>query len=123
MNKRDARKYGKLLEAERARLRAGIRRLEEETLFQPASENTSDLSSLAEVGTDNFERETAFNIACNESEMLQEISDALERIEQGTYGICESCECAIPKQRLDVFPSARYCVECKSKLEKEGFLQ
>jgi RNA polymerase-binding transcription factor len=123
MNKRDARKYGKLLEAERARLSAGIRKLEEETLYQPTSENTSDLSSLAEVGTDNFERETALNIACNESEMLQEIADALERIEQGTYGTCEGCECDIPRQRLQVFPSARHCVGCKSRLEKEGFLR
>jgi len=123
MNKRDAKKFGKLLEAERTRLSEGIRKLEEETLYQPASENTSDLSSLAEVGTDNFERETALNIACNESEMLQEIADALERIEKGTYGTCEGCECAIPKPRLEVFPSARYCVECKSKLEKEGYLQ
>jgi DnaK suppressor protein len=122
MNKREAKKFEKLLVAERERLSKGIQRLEEDTLYQPASENISDLTSLAEVGTDNFERETALNIASGEAAWLREVADALRRIKDGKYGVCEGCGEEIPKKRLEVFPSARYCIGCKSKLERDGTL-
>ncbi|NIA12513.1 MAG: TraR/DksA family transcriptional regulator [Nitrospiraceae bacterium] len=122
MNKRDAKKFGKLLLAERDKLSNGIRRIEESALGESVREATGDLYSYAETGTDNFERETALNIATGESERLSEVAEALKRIENGTYGTCEECECPIPRQRLEVFPAARYCIECKSRLEKEGVL-
>ena len=49
---------------------------------------------------------------------LMEIDEALERIEEGTYGICEECGEPISIKRLEVKPTAIYCVECKSRLEK-----
>ena len=122
MNKREAKKFEKLLVAERERLSRGIQRLEEDALYQPVNENSTDLTSLAEVGTDNFERETALNIASGEAAWLREVTDALRRIKDGKYGVCEGCGAEIPKKRLEVFPSARYCIECKSKLEREGTL-
>lgn len=122
MNKRDAKKFEKLLLEERNRLVSGIQRLEEETLYQPASDQTADVSSYAEVGTDNFERETALSIASGESDMLQAVSEALRRIKEGKYGDCEGCGNEIPRKRLEVFPSARYCIECQSKIEKSGTL-
>ena len=120
MNKRDMKKFEKLLFAERDKLSVGIRKFEEDTLYQPASDNTADFSSYAEVGTDNFERQTALNIASGESALLQDVNDALQRIKDGNYGKCEGCEVDIPRKRLEAFPSARYCVECKSKLERDG---
>jgi len=122
MNKREAKKFEKTLLAERDRLLDGIRRIEESTRDEAARDATADLSAFAEVGTDNFERETALNIATEESQWLNEITDALARIEKGIFGICEGCSREIPKKRLEVFPSARYCVECKSKLERDGAL-
>lgn len=122
MNKRDAMKYEKLLLAERERLSNGIRNIEESALHESVRETTGDLYSYAETGTDNFERETALNIATNESARLRDVEDALKRIDEGNYGICEGCECQIPKKRLEVFPAARYCIECKSKIEKNGSL-
>lgn len=122
MNKRDAKKFEKLLLAERGKLSNGIRKIEESALGESVREATGDLYSYAETGTDNFERETALNIATGESERLSAVADALKRIDDGTYGNCEDCECAIPKKRLEVFPAARYCIECKSRLEKEGVL-
>ena len=120
MNKREMKKFEDLLLADLGRLSSGIRRLEEDTLYQPASDNTADLTSYAEVGTDNFDRETALNIASGEAERLREVSDALKRIRQGTFGICEGCENEISRKRLEVFPAARYCIECQSKVEKSG---
>ncbi len=122
MNKRDAKKFEKLLVEERDRLVKGVRQLEEDTLYQPATDNVSDISSYAEVGTDSFERETALSIAGTESRQLSEVADALQRIDDGSYGACEGCEKNIPKKRLEVFPAARYCIECQSKLERDGTL-
>ena len=122
MNKRDAKKFKKLLTEERDRLVKGVRQLEEDTLYQPATDNVSDVSSYAEVGTDSFERETALSIAGTESRQLSEVADALQRVENGTYGTCEGCEKDIPKKRLEAFPAARYCIECQSKLERDGTL-
>lgn len=122
MNKKEAKKYEKLLEAERNRLSHGLRKLEEETLYDSTPEHTGDLTSYAEVGTDNFERETALNIASNESYRLREVDEAMARVQNGSYGICEGCEKEIPRKRLEVYPAARYCVECQSKLERDGTL-
>jgi len=122
MNKRDASKYEKLLLTELRNLSEGIKKIEESALYESVRETTGDLYSYAETGTDNFERETALNIATGESERLREVVDALKRIESDQYGVCEGCEKAIPKKRLDVFPAARFCVECKAKLEKDGTL-
>ena len=122
MNKKDAKKFEKMLMGELDRLSEGIRKIEESALHESVRETTGDLYSYAETGTDNFERETALNIATGESQRLREVSDALTRINNGTYGVCEGCEEVIPRKRLEVFPAARYCIKCKSKLEKEGSL-
>jgi len=122
MNKKDSKKYAKLLLTEVARLSDGIQKLEDGALKEAVREATGDLYSYAESGTDNFERETALNIATSESDRLRYVMEALERIEDGTYGVCEGCEEPIPRKRLEVFPAARYCIECKSQLEKEGVL-
>ncbi len=122
MNKADAKKYEKLLLNELNRLSEGIRKIEESALHESVRETTGDLYSYAETGTDNFERETALNIATNESQRLRDVTDAMKRIEDGTYGVCEGCEEPILKKRLEVFPSARYCIKCQSRLEKEGAL-
>jgi RNA polymerase-binding protein DksA len=120
MNKRELKKFEKMLQEERVRLTEGVRRLEEDTLYKPASDmNVSDLSSYAEVGTDNFERETALRLTSNEANMLKDIEDALDRVANGTYGICEGSGKPIPKKRLEAFPAARYCIEYQEQLERE----
>jgi len=122
MNKKEAKKFEKMLLEDLGRLSDGIRKIEESALHESVRETTGDLYSYAETGTDNFERETALNIATGESQRLRDVTDALQRIANGTYGVCEGCEEPIPKKRLEVFPAARYCIKCKSKLEKEGTL-
>ncbi len=122
MNKRESKKFEKQLIAERDRLTQGIRQLEKDTLTESAGGRVGDFASFAEAGTDNFERETALGIASEESEWLNDINDALARIEDGSYGVCEGCSKPIPKRRLEVFPAAGYCVECQSKIERDGEL-
>jgi DnaK suppressor protein len=120
MNKRDMKKFQKLLLEERERLARGVRQLEEDTLYQPATDNVSDISSYAEVGTDSFERETALSIAGVTSKQLGEVANALRRIDDGSYGKCQGCEVEIARKRLEVFPAARYCIECQARFERDG---
>jgi DnaK suppressor protein len=51
---------------------------------------------------------------------LAGIDNALEKIEDETYGICDECGCDIPKKRLNVLPFARCCIECQSEMERQG---
>jgi len=70
------------------------------------------------VGTDTFELENTLGLVDKERKLLLEIVDALGRIEKDTYGICEGNNEAIPKERLEAIPWARYCVACASLSEK-----
>ncbi len=123
MNKRELKKFEKLLLDERRRLDGSIRTIEESSRHEKSRESGGDFASYAESGTDNFAQETALNIASGESEWLNEVSDALKRVHDGSYGVCEGCQEEIPKERLEVFPSARHCVACQEELEKakQGF--
>ena len=83
---------------------------------------TGDLSSMpihmADLGTDNFEQEFALELMDGERKLLQEIDDALQRVEEGSYGICEGTGEPISKARLEAKPWARYCVEYTRMLEQ-----
>jgi RNA polymerase-binding transcription factor DksA len=70
---------------------------------------------MADLGT--HEREFTLGLLANEGHTLEEIAAALGRIEQGTFGHCEGCQQAIPKDRLRALPYARYCVECARRLQ------
>ena len=122
MNKRESAKFKKLLLVERSRISGDLRQLGELTLQDASANAGSGFSSLAEVGTDNFERETALKVASSEAESVSEIDEALRRIDDREYGNCLGCNEAIPKKRLEVYPWARHCIECQSKLERDGYL-
>ncbi|QIK66880.1 TraR/DksA family transcriptional regulator [Nocardioides sp. HDW12B] len=72
----------------------------------------------ADVGSATFERDHEVSIANNARDMLTQTEHALERIEDGTYGRCESCGEAIGKNRLMAFPRATLCVPCKQREER-----
>lgn len=67
---------------------------------------------MADVGTDNFSQEFSLSLMASESNMLELVDDSLERIDKGTYGICEDCGCVIPKARLNAIPYTSLCVKC-----------
>ena len=71
-----------------------------------------------DVATDTYDREFSVGLASNERQSLYELSDALKKIEDGTYGFCESCKSLIAKNRLKAVPYARMCVKCQEKKEK-----
>ncbi|CAM5401204.1 TraR/DksA family transcriptional regulator [Streptomyces avidinii] len=72
----------------------------------------------ADTGTKNITRESELALAANASSMLEQTERALERLEAGTYGLCENCGQPIGKARMQAFPRATLCVDCKQKQER-----
>lgn len=68
--------------------------------------------------TDDFDREFALNLVSSEQDAVFEIDEALRRIEDGCFGVCELSGKPIEKERLKVIPYARYCVSVQSEIEK-----
>jgi len=99
-----------------------VNTIEGEALKKSHLDASGDLSSMpihmADLGTDNYEQEFALGLLDSERKLLQEISDAMQRIEDGTYGICEGTGKPIPKARLQANPWARYCVEYARRIEQ-----
>ena len=70
-----------------------------------------------EQGTDNYDRDFALTRVSSDQNILFEIDEALNRLELGTYGQCESCGCAIEKARMKALPYSRMCVACQTRSE------
>jgi DnaK suppressor protein len=99
-----------------------VNSIEDEALKKSRLDATGDLSSMpihmADIGTDNYEQEFALNLLDSERKILHEIAEALQRIEDNTYGICEVTGRGILKARLEARPWARYCIEYARLVEK-----
>ncbi len=123
MNKRVTKKLKRKLEELRAVLGEGLKHLADNNLNRSQRESSGDLSGysyhMADVGTDNFGREMELNIASNETDRIRLIEEALERIDEDTYGDCVVCEGKINLERLEAVPYARLCIECARESEKK----
>lgn len=104
-----------------------IERIAKGTLRTSQRDASGDLSGytfhIADMASDNYDREFSLGIATNEQRTIFEIDEALKRIEEGIYGICTSCEKAISKRRLAAIPYARYCIKCQEEeelIQKKG---
>jgi DnaK suppressor protein len=82
--------------------------------------NADEVKDLADQASDSYDRELAFGLSETERARLVQVEKALDSIEEGTYGTCESCKKPIAAVRLKALPFARLCIECKSKEEKTG---
>jgi RNA polymerase-binding protein DksA len=85
-------------------------------LMRDAGDGAGD--DQADAGAKTFEREQEISLANNAREMLQQNLHALERLDDGSYGICESCGNPIGKLRLQAAPRATLCLTCKTKQER-----
>ena len=76
---------------------------------------------MAELASDNFDQEVTLNLVGNGKNALDEIEAAIGRIEDGSYGRCETCGVQIAKARLEALPYAAQCIRCASEQEKVTF--
>jgi DnaK suppressor protein len=114
--------FQQLLLLKRAELVGDVNSMEDEALQKSRLNSSGDLSTMpihmADIGTANYEQEFALGLLDGERKLLREINDALLRIQDRTYGICEGTGNEISKARLEANPWARYCVEYARMLEK-----
>ncbi|MFD7119188.1 TraR/DksA family transcriptional regulator [Streptomyces sp. NPDC059922] len=109
-----------VLESEAARLGAEITSSETALagLMRDSGDGAGD--DDADTGTKNITREHEMSLAANAREMLEQTERALQRLDAGTYGLCEICGKPIGKARMQAFPRATLCVEDKQKQERRG---
>jgi RNA polymerase-binding protein DksA len=100
-----------------------IKHISEDTLKKTQKDASGDISGytyhMADVATDSYDREFSLGLASNERKLLYELEDAVKKIEDGTFGICEECKTLITRTRLKAVPYARLCVKCQEKQEKK----
>lgn len=106
------------LMTEAVRLRAEIEASESALagLMRDSGDGAGD--DDADTGTKNITREHELALAANAREMLEQTELALQKLDAGTYGLCENCGNPIGKARMQAFPRATLCVECKQKQER-----
>jgi RNA polymerase-binding protein DksA len=123
MKKSEMSEYKQVLVTLRARLRGDVSQLADEALKRNRQDASGDLSTMpihmADIGSDNFEQDFTLTLLESEEGTLQKIETALARIEDGSYGMCETCGEPIPRARLQAIPYALQCVSCARKDEKE----
>jgi DnaK suppressor protein len=114
--------FKQLLLEKRREILKNVNEIEDETLKKSRLDASGDLSSMpihmADLGTDNYEQEFVLGLMDSERKLLHEIDDALQRMEDGTYGVCEGTGKPIRKARLEAQPWARYCVAYARMLER-----
>lgn len=106
------------LEADAARLTAEVDEAEQDLVEMMRSYSDGAGDDQADAGAATWEREHELSLANNARGLLAQTRHALERIDQGSYGDCESCGTPIGKMRLQAFPRATLCMTCKQKQER-----
>jgi RNA polymerase-binding transcription factor DksA len=124
MTESEIRHYQRLLLALKRRLGADLTALEAEALHATGGEASGGFSNVpthpADLGTDAYEEEIDLSLLEKKDQILLEINDALERLEQKTFGRCEECGQAIPEKRLEALPYARYCVRDAKRFQDQS---
>lgn len=118
LTKKDLQKFRDLLLAKRNELLGSFSSMEREALKSESSDLSKLPMHMADLGTDNYDRDFTLGLMDSERKLLREIDEALDRIENGNYGICIGSGKMIPKPRLEAIPWAKYCVEYARLLEK-----
>jgi RNA polymerase-binding protein DksA len=123
VEKKDLKTFETLLQKKKSDLLKGIDHIAKDALKKSARDAAGDLSAyslhMADMATDNYDREFSLSLADNEQKILHRIEAALEKIEQKTFGVCDACGKKISKVRLKAVPYAELCVPCQEKQEKK----
>ena len=117
----DLKRFKAILLSKQREVLGNVISMEDETLRRRNTNLSSLPYHLADLGTDNYELENTLGLVGSERVILAEIEQALARIENGTYGICEGDGQSIPRARLRAIPWTRYCVHCAC-LSERGIL-
>ena len=121
-NKKALGEFKKIILKRKNEILESIYHISEDTLKKSQKDASGDISGysfhMADIATDTYDREFSLGIASNERQFIYELDDALKKIEDGTFGVCEDCKAIITKTRLKAIPHARLCLKCQEKREK-----
>jgi len=114
-------KFRAILLAERQRLEAELLQIEQRTARITEGDRATELSSYedhpADLASETFAREKDLAIGESVESLLNQVDTALEKLQRGTYGICDACSRPIKKARLQAIPFATLCLDCQGRLE------
>jgi RNA polymerase-binding protein DksA len=119
LSKKELAEYRALLIAKRAEILGDMSSMSREALAD--STNLSHMPiHMADVGSDQYDQELMLGLVESERRLVNEINDALQRIADGIYGVCQSTGKPIGKPRLQAKPWAKYCIEAAREMERTG---
>ena len=90
----------------------------ERCLNDSKEEVNGGVPDIADEATRTYNRQVMLNLSEQERSQLSRVDEALEKLEDGRYGVCDECGDRIPVKRLKIVPFAKFCVTCKSKMEE-----
>jgi len=123
LSKREINKYRKMLEEKRAEVAGDVEDMESEALGRGEGGSLSHMPQhLADHGSDEYDQSLALGIAASQRDLLREIDAALQRIDEGVYGICEVMGTPINQDRLEATPWTRVSVEGARLLDRRRYM-
>ena len=118
----DTKRFRSIMEEGRQRVMDAISYLHEETPGSLEDETEEIVGNsdnhLGDTATATLDREIDYSLEENSESVLRSIDAALQRIEDGTFGICETCGQPISEERLEAIPYATQCIDCRRKGER-----
>ena len=110
-------KFEKILKERKIIIQEGIQSITKDTLSRSQRDSTGELSGytyhMADVASDNYDREFMLEMMSNEQREIWEIDEALQRLRERNFGICQTCGKKIAQKRLEAIPQTRYCLPCQ----------
>src|SRR5438128_10203109 len=115
VNQKEMKRFKKMLEDSKNALLQNAKK----TLMEESNFDTDDLPDEIDLASSEYTQSMVFRLRDREKFLLKKIDDALARIENGTFGICEICEEEISVKRLEARPVTTMCIRCKEEQEKQ----
>ncbi len=122
MTEKDLKHFKQLLTEKRLSIMRDLGLLEAHSMNADAADSSGDLTysdHMAELGSDAIEREKAYYFSSRDGVYLEQVEDALKRIQDRTFGICRACGKEIPKARIEAVPTTTICVPCKEAEQQQ----
>ncbi len=115
LNKKDLKRFKAMLDESKRQLLASAKK----TLSEESSFDTNELPDEIDQASSEYQQSMIFRLRDREKFLLAKIDKALQRIETGTFGICEKCEEEISIKRLEARPVTTLCIRCKEEQEQK----
>ncbi len=116
MNSKTQEQFRSVLTSMRGKLTDGLERC----LSDSKEEVNGGVPDINDDATRTYNRQVMLNLSEQERSQLEKVDEALQKLANGRYGVCDECEEPIPVKRLEIVPFAKFCVECTSKMEESS---